>query len=251
MNLTPEALLTVEEVAEYLRTTPNTVYRWCRSGKLPARRIAKEWRISIAELDQALTGHRAAASRPLSRTLANGLRDRDHVAVITGSGDGVYEVESAFFQLALSKQGKLFKGCWWQHPDDVRQRLTREGLPVDDLESAGRLIIVDLTAAFRRAGIDGVVASWMAVAAEAARPGGGRLWGSGAPRQDSCGGDGAILLALEDALHRAMTRHPVVAICPYYFAAGELCAEALLGLAQHHAAMLLHSPERSLLLRRN
>jgi excisionase family DNA binding protein len=37
--------LTVGEVAEYLRVSRVTVWRWCKSGKLPAFKIGHEWRI--------------------------------------------------------------------------------------------------------------------------------------------------------------------------------------------------------------
>ncbi len=248
MDHAQEPLLTAEEVAEYLRTTPNTVYRWCRSGKLPAKRIAKEWRISRAELDQALTERRAPRGHPLAQILSRGLRKRDHVAVITPSRDEVYNVESVFFQVALEKQRRLFKGCWWQHPDDVRERLSRDGLPVAELEAGGRLVIADLTEAFRRGGIDGVVKSWTEVAREAERSGAGSVWGSGSPHRDCCGVGLDSLLGFEGALHRATAGYPVVALCPYYFE-DELPTDVLVGLAQYHTGMLLWHHRQPVLLR--
>lgn len=44
-------LLKVEEVAEYLRVSKMTVWRWCNEGKLPAFQIGREWRIRRAALD--------------------------------------------------------------------------------------------------------------------------------------------------------------------------------------------------------
>lgn len=38
------AVLTVAEVAAYLRISETTVWRWCHSGKLPAFRIGRSWR---------------------------------------------------------------------------------------------------------------------------------------------------------------------------------------------------------------
>ncbi len=40
-----EEVLTVQEVAQLLKTTPATVYAWCRAGKLPAFKIGQQWRI--------------------------------------------------------------------------------------------------------------------------------------------------------------------------------------------------------------
>ena len=38
-------LLTVEEAAAYLRVSRATVWRWCKSRKVPAVKIGREWRI--------------------------------------------------------------------------------------------------------------------------------------------------------------------------------------------------------------
>jgi len=37
-------LMTLEEVAEYLRFHPSTVYRLAREGKLPAVKVGSQWR---------------------------------------------------------------------------------------------------------------------------------------------------------------------------------------------------------------
>lgn len=36
-----EHLLTVEEVAEFLRLSPNTVRIWCSQGKIPYRKVGE------------------------------------------------------------------------------------------------------------------------------------------------------------------------------------------------------------------
>ena len=38
-------ILTVKEVADYLRVSRVTVWRWCQEGVLPASRIGRNWRI--------------------------------------------------------------------------------------------------------------------------------------------------------------------------------------------------------------
>ncbi len=45
-----EEVLTVQEVAKLLKTTPATVYAWCRAGKLPAFKIGQQWRIRAGAL---------------------------------------------------------------------------------------------------------------------------------------------------------------------------------------------------------
>ena len=44
-------VLTVTEVATYLRVSETTVWRWCTTGKLPAFRIGRGWRIRKSDLE--------------------------------------------------------------------------------------------------------------------------------------------------------------------------------------------------------
>ncbi len=45
-------LLTVTEIANYLRVSETTVWRWCSTGKLPAFRIGRGWRVRRSDLDE-------------------------------------------------------------------------------------------------------------------------------------------------------------------------------------------------------
>ena len=49
-------VMTVSEVAEYLRVNPQTVYRQAKSGQLPAVRIGRAIRFRRSELDAWLKG---------------------------------------------------------------------------------------------------------------------------------------------------------------------------------------------------
>jgi excisionase family DNA binding protein len=44
-------VLTVGEVATYLRVSKTTICRWCSSGALPAFRIGRGWRIRRSDLE--------------------------------------------------------------------------------------------------------------------------------------------------------------------------------------------------------
>jgi excisionase family DNA binding protein len=44
-------VLTLEEVADYLRVHLTTVRRWCREGQLPALRVGRTVRVRRADLD--------------------------------------------------------------------------------------------------------------------------------------------------------------------------------------------------------
>ena len=54
-------LLTPEEVAEYVRVNPQTIYRLLRSGRLPGAKIGHQWRVRKADLDAYLHGQAGAA----------------------------------------------------------------------------------------------------------------------------------------------------------------------------------------------
>jgi excisionase family DNA binding protein len=46
-----QRLLTIKEVADYLRLSKVTVYKMTRQGKIPASKIGKQWRYSESEID--------------------------------------------------------------------------------------------------------------------------------------------------------------------------------------------------------
>ena len=51
-------ILTLEEVAHYLRLKPQTIYKWAQEKRIPAVKLGKEWRfrrsILVRWLDQQL-----------------------------------------------------------------------------------------------------------------------------------------------------------------------------------------------------
>ena len=53
-NILDYEILTVKEVACYLRVSRVTVWRWCQSGLLPAHQLGRSWRIYREDLLQFL-----------------------------------------------------------------------------------------------------------------------------------------------------------------------------------------------------
>ncbi|MDR1505539.1 MAG: PTS sugar transporter subunit IIA [Treponema sp.] len=47
-----EEILTIEEVAKYLRVSERTVYDWAQKGEIPAGKIGTVWRFKKAEIEQ-------------------------------------------------------------------------------------------------------------------------------------------------------------------------------------------------------
>lgn len=44
-------ILTVQDVADHLKVSQATIWRWCKSGKLPAFRVGQQWRIRAVDLN--------------------------------------------------------------------------------------------------------------------------------------------------------------------------------------------------------
>lgn len=45
-------ILTLEEVAGYLRLTPQTIYKWAQEKRIPAAKLGKEWRFRKSTIDR-------------------------------------------------------------------------------------------------------------------------------------------------------------------------------------------------------
>jgi excisionase family DNA binding protein len=50
-------LMTVEEVADYLRVTKKTIYRLLEGNKIPATKVGRQWRFEKAAIDEWLRGN--------------------------------------------------------------------------------------------------------------------------------------------------------------------------------------------------
>ncbi len=44
-------IMTIEEVAQYLRLKPQTIYKWAQEKRLPAAKLGKEWRFKRSIID--------------------------------------------------------------------------------------------------------------------------------------------------------------------------------------------------------
>jgi excisionase family DNA binding protein len=54
-------LMTVEEVADYLRVTEKTIYRLLDRGSIPATKVGRQWRFNTASIDKWLQRNSAKA----------------------------------------------------------------------------------------------------------------------------------------------------------------------------------------------
>lgn len=52
-----DKIMTLEEVAEYLRLTPQTIYTWAQEKRIPAVKLGKEWRFKKSLIDKWFNDH--------------------------------------------------------------------------------------------------------------------------------------------------------------------------------------------------
>jgi excisionase family DNA binding protein len=50
-------IMTLEEVAKYLKLKPQTIYTWAQNDKIPAAKLGKEWRFRKSVIDKWFNQH--------------------------------------------------------------------------------------------------------------------------------------------------------------------------------------------------
>jgi excisionase family DNA binding protein len=50
-------IMTLEEVARYLKLKPQTIYTWAQNNKIPAAKLGKEWRFRKSIIDKWFNDH--------------------------------------------------------------------------------------------------------------------------------------------------------------------------------------------------
>lgn len=43
--------LSVQEIAQYLGISKETIYRWVESDKIPAHKVGKQWKFQVSEVN--------------------------------------------------------------------------------------------------------------------------------------------------------------------------------------------------------
>jgi len=104
-------LMTVREVAAYLRVTDKTVYRLLRRGEIPAAKVGHQWRFAKASIDEWLgrSSVRAKASilvidnKDTIRALfKETLEDLGHRVIAVGAGsEGLELIKQRNFDMVF------------------------------------------------------------------------------------------------------------------------------------------------------
>lgn len=240
-------LLTVSEVAEYFKTTPTTIYRWLREGKIDAVKIGKEWRVDEDTLHAKIHG---TSSILPTRDFWDSIRDREHIMVLAEKDDDIYRLEADFFKHALSKGAVIMKGLWWQDEDETISRYEHLGMDASSLMDDERLSIINLKNLYDRFGVEGPVRAWR-TSIQRATDSGYTLWASGSPNLNCCGTDCQKVVSFETQLDKTLRSMPVVGICPYSLEDQSNCSNfgGLTELMRHHGGVAFYSGGEYTLLR--
>jgi excisionase family DNA binding protein len=138
-----DELLEVPRIAEYLRVSDVTVYRWCREGRLPCLKLGNSWRVRRSALEDFL--ERGEHSATLVGRLRSFLRVPDNVLAIAQTQELLYRLDAAFFRVGEARGGTLAKFHGRRtgaSVEELRARLEGEGLDVERLESAERFRLI-------------------------------------------------------------------------------------------------------------
>lgn len=68
MSNSPDSVMTVKEVADYLRVNQRTVYRLAVDGRIPGFKVGANWRFKRGDIDAWIAAQSAAAPAPLDGT---------------------------------------------------------------------------------------------------------------------------------------------------------------------------------------
>ena len=52
-----DEIMTIEELAKYLKLKPQTIYTWAQNGRIPAAKLGKEWRFKKTVIDKWFNQH--------------------------------------------------------------------------------------------------------------------------------------------------------------------------------------------------
>ena len=52
MKSEPDAVLTIDEMAEYLKIAKSTLYKLAQEGRIPAQKVGRHWRFRKAAIDR-------------------------------------------------------------------------------------------------------------------------------------------------------------------------------------------------------
>ncbi len=204
---------TAEETAELLRVALNTVYRWCRSGRLRARKFGRQWRIDRTALEG--LGYPGPRSKPadlLNHILPHLNRDGEHLFALGADEATALRLQAAFLEAALRQpNAAVYLGLWDESPAEATHRLRASLAP--ETEIATKLRFLALGECYARSALPGAVGELEAVVTRS-QEADERIWVTSSP-QRFFGGNIERLVEYELAACEVLEGQPVIAFCTY------------------------------------
>ena len=82
-----DEMLTIDDLASYLKLRPQTIYKWAQSGKIPGAKFGKEWRFRRSHIEDWIDDRMAQHGAPTGpkRTAARGSSTEPDLSTAPGS----------------------------------------------------------------------------------------------------------------------------------------------------------------------
>ena len=91
-----DEMLTIEDLASYLKLKPQTIYKWAQSGKIPGAKFGKEWRFRRSHIEDWIDDRMAQHGAPAGPKRTSSSEPPKEPDVAKGSGSSAKPDPSSF-----------------------------------------------------------------------------------------------------------------------------------------------------------
>ncbi len=102
-------ILTIEEVAKYLRVSERTVYDWAQKGEIPSGKIGTVWRFKKSEIESALKNGIKAKGETFNNDRWSKIFDGFSIAEIKAQSDEWLDEAKKEFNAGVHKTQAQFE----------------------------------------------------------------------------------------------------------------------------------------------
>ncbi|HXF51128.1 MAG TPA: helix-turn-helix domain-containing protein [Dehalococcoidia bacterium] len=118
-------LLTIEEAAKRFRVSVSTMYRWCRTGRLPAFKIGRGWLIPLGSVPDRPTERFALIRDYLRRTVHAGAARGGQLWLVLSQADRDHQhLREAVERFVLSRRRTRLGRLWWTDGPEFSSTVT-------------------------------------------------------------------------------------------------------------------------------
>ena len=65
-----EPWVSLEEIAEHLKVSTDTIHRWIRAKRIPVQRVGRQWRFKVSQVDEWVQAGKAGTGRDVRNGVA-------------------------------------------------------------------------------------------------------------------------------------------------------------------------------------